>query len=80
MTADKKLKHNPIGQIRYYWNLALFARRFEVEVDAPPEVVAEHIQTIAQAQLGNYPSTIVVDSANDGSNYDFSIDVQTDFR
>ena len=40
MTEDKKLKQNPIGQIRYYWNLATFARHFEVEVDAPPDKVA----------------------------------------
>ena len=46
MAKNKKLKHETIGQIRYYWNLLLFARQFEVEVDAPPEVVAEQFRDV----------------------------------
>ena len=41
MTKQKKPKHETIGQIRYYWDTALFVRQFEMEVDAPPEMVAD---------------------------------------
>ena len=76
MTDDKKLKHETVNQIRYYWNLALFARRFEVEVDAPPEVVAEQFANMKQSPSIRgvvHGLETVVDVTDGAKSYDFSI-------
>lgn len=47
MTATKnKLKNGPVGAIRHWWNLMLFARGFEFEVESPSNRVAAALQSV----------------------------------
>lgn len=71
MSEKKKLKHEAVGQIRYYWNRASLSRRFDVTVDAPPQAVADQFYDVEQIAEGEWiPRRRVVDvveSPDDGS-------------
>ena len=76
MTEQKKLKHKAIGQIDYVWNLALFARQFDVEVDAPPKGIAIKLASIEQARHGFFirrSRTAKLETVDDGETYNFDI-------
>lgn len=51
----QKNKNSPVGAIRYWWNLMLFARGFEFEVDAPADRVAQRLAQI-EVPEGTVPS------------------------
>jgi len=77
MTEKKKLKNDSVGQIRYAWNLLLFARQFEVEVDAPPEIVAECFTGIERKRRGRldkyYRRTALIETVREGESYTFDL-------
>ena len=76
MTEQKKLKHEAVGQINYVWNLALFARQFETEVDAPPKVIAGKLASIEQAKHGFFirrSRTAKLETMDEGETYNFDI-------
>ena len=79
MAQPLKRKHGTIRQIRYYWNLATFARKFEAEVDAPPEAIADLLSDIEQApQRGIFPVSRTADikTVADDETYEFDLRVK----